>query len=135
MGAGLSPDGKWLAYGIDRSNGNNELRIANVAAGTNKVVSFGMQPAFSADSLWVAYSIGYSETQQDKMKKDKKPIHNKLGLLKLATGEQSVVEDVESFAFSPTGTFLAMRRYAAEKKIRPRRLRRPMKNRLPRARR
>ncbi len=119
MGAGLSPDGKWLAYGIDRSNGNNELRIANVAAGTNKVVAFGMQPAFSADSLWVAYSIGYSETQQDKMKKDKKPIHNKLGLLKLATGEQSVVEDVESFAFSPTGTFLAMRRYAAEKKDPP----------------
>ena len=26
---GLSPDGKWLAYGINRSNRNNELRITN----------------------------------------------------------------------------------------------------------
>ena len=31
---GLSPDGKWLAYGINRSNRNNELRVTNVADGT-----------------------------------------------------------------------------------------------------
>ena len=125
---GLSPDGKWLAYGIDRANGSNELRIANIAAATNKVVAFGTQAAFSSDSLWVAYSIGYSETQQDKLRKDKKPIHNKLGLLNLATGEQTVVEDIESFAFSPTGTFLAMRRYAPEKKDPPAPVLRPTKN-------
>ncbi len=113
---GLSPDGKWLAYGIDRSNGNNELRIANIAAGTNKVTAFGTQPFFSSNSLWAAFTIGYSETQQDKLRKDKKPVHNKLGLLNLTTGEQTVIEDIESFAFSPTGTFLVMRRYAPEKK-------------------
>ena len=116
---GLSPDGKWLAYGIDRANGSNELRIANIAAATNKVVAFGTQAVFSANSLWAAYCIGYSETQQDKLRKDKKPIHNKLGLLNLATGEQTVVEDIESFAFSPTGTLLAMRRYAPDKKDPP----------------
>lgn len=33
---GLSPDGKWLAYGVNRSNRNNELRITNVADGTTK---------------------------------------------------------------------------------------------------
>jgi len=34
--AGLSPDGRWLAYGINRSNRDNELRIVAVAgmAGT-----------------------------------------------------------------------------------------------------
>ena len=116
---GLSPDGKWLAYGIDRSNGNNELRIENIAAGTNKVIAFGTQAVFSSNSFWVAYSIGESEAQQDKLRKEKKPVHNKLGLLNLATGEQTVIEDIESFDFSPTGTFLAMRRYAPEKKDPP----------------
>jgi dipeptidyl aminopeptidase/acylaminoacyl peptidase len=116
---GLSPDGKWLAYGINRSNRNNELRIANVADGTTKVAVFGAQPIFSADSRWVAYGIGYSESQEDKLRKDKKPIQRKLGLMNLGTGEMTVVDAVESFAFNASGSYLAMRRYPPEKKESP----------------
>lgn len=115
FGSGLSPDGKWLAYGINRSNRNNELRITNVADGTTKAAAFGTQPAFSSDSRWVAYSIGYSEAQEEKLTKEKKPIQRKLGLLNLATGEQTVVEGIESFAFSSNGAYLAMRRYPPKK--------------------
>ncbi len=115
----LSPDGKWLAYGVNRSNRNNELRIASVAGGEPKVAAFGAQPVFSSDSRWVAYSIGYSEAQEEKLRKDKKPIHRKLGLLNLTSGEQMVVEGVESFAFSANGAYLAMRRYAPERKDAP----------------
>jgi hypothetical protein len=70
----LSPDGKWLAHGINRSNRNNELRIISVAGGEPKVAAFGAQPVFSSDSRWVAYSIGYSEAQEEKLRKDKKMI-------------------------------------------------------------
>src|SRR5580658_9011510 len=114
-GGGLSPDGKWLAYGITRSNGNNELRVAKIADGTVKTTAFGTQQAFSSDSKWVAFSIGCSETQQDRMRKDKKPVQNKLGILNLASGQQTVVDGVASFAFSPDGTWLAMRKYPPEK--------------------
>jgi hypothetical protein len=69
----LSPDGKWLAYGLNRSNRNNELRIAGVAGGEPKVAAFGAQPVFSSDSRWAAYSIGYSEAQEEKLRKEKKP--------------------------------------------------------------
>lgn len=113
---GLSPDGKWMVYGINRSDRNNELRIANVADGTTKVAAFGAQPVFSADSRWLAYAIGYSETQEDKLRKDRKPIQRKLGLLNLTTGETTVVDAVESFAFNASGSHLAMRRYAPERK-------------------
>ena len=116
---GLSPDGRWLAYGINRSNRENELRVTNIADGTTKTGAFATQPLFSSDSLWVAYAIGYSESQEDKMKKDKKRVERKLGLLNLSTGEQIVVEGIESFSFSPTGTYLAMRRYPPEKKDAP----------------
>src|SRR5262245_14314003 len=85
----LSPDGKWLAYGVNRSNRNNELRIASVAGGEPKVAAFGAQPVFSPifslDSRWVAYSIGYSEAQEEKLRKEKKPIQRKLGLLNLTS--------------------------------------------------
>ena len=62
---GLSPDGRWLAYGINRSDRNNELRILNLADGTVKVAAFGGPPVFSSDSKWVAYAIGMSEADQD----------------------------------------------------------------------
>jgi dienelactone hydrolase len=111
----LSPDGKWLAYGITRSNGQNELRIAKVSDTATKVVAFGSIPTFSSDNRWLAYRIGYSEAQTDRMRKDKKPVHNKLGLMNLATGDQTVVDSVDSFSFSPSGKSLAMLRYGPEK--------------------
>src|SRR5215467_13767448 len=113
---GLSPDGKWLAYGINRSNRNNELRVTNIADGTTKTVAFGAAPFFSSDSHWIAYSIGISESQEEKLKKDKKPVPKKIGLLNLSTGELSTVEGIESFAFSPDGAWLAMHRTPPEKK-------------------
>ena len=115
----LSPDGKWLAYGVNRSNRNSELRIVSVAGGEPKVAAFGAQPVFSSDSRWVAYGIGYSEAQEEKLRKEKKPIQRKLGLLNLTSGEQTVIEGVESFAFSPNGAYLALRRYAPERKDAP----------------
>src|SRR5205807_3342403 len=113
---GLSPDGKWLAYGINRSNRNNELRVTNIPDGNSKTVAFGAQPAFSSDSRWVAYSIGISESQEETLKKDKKPIPKRIGLLNLATGELTTVDGIQSFAFSPDGGWLAMRRTPPEKK-------------------
>lgn len=115
----LSPDGKWLTYGLNRSNRNNELRIVSVAGGEPKVAAFGAQPVFSSDSRWVAYSIGYSEAQEEKLRKDKKPIQRKLGLLNLTNGEQTTIEGIETFAFSANGAYLAMRRYAPERKDAP----------------
>ena len=112
----LSPDGRWLAYGINRSNRQNELRVASVAGGEPTVIAFGTQPAFSADSRWVAYSIGYPESQEEKLRQQKKPIHRKLGLLDLSSGGMMTVDGIEAFAFSADGKFLAMKRYAPERR-------------------
>ena len=121
---GLSPDGRWLAYGINRSNRENELRLAPVAAGSTpagetRTIPFGAQPAFSADSRWVAYAIGYSESQEEKLRQQKKPIHRKLGTLELASGTMATVDGIETFAFNASGSHLAMKRYAPERKDPP----------------
>jgi len=109
---GLSPDGRWLAYGINRSDRTGELRILKLADNTVKVAAFGTQPVFSSDSKWIAYAVGMSEADQEKLKKEKKPVHNKLGLLNLGSGETIVIDDIESFAFSRDGGFLATAHYA-----------------------
>lgn len=112
---GFSPDGRWLAYGINRTNGNNELRIKKLADGKTEVVLFGSQAVFSSDSRWIAYRIGYSEAEQEKLKKAKKPVQNKLGLMNLTTGEMSTIDTIEAFSFSSDGAYLAMRRYRPER--------------------
>jgi dipeptidyl aminopeptidase/acylaminoacyl peptidase len=116
---GLSPDGRWLAYGLNRSNRENELRIASVGSGEAKTVPFGSQATFSADSCWAAYAIGYSETQEEELRKQKKPIQRKLGTLELASGKMATVEGIETFAFNASGSHLAMKRYAPERKDAP----------------
>ena len=92
--AGLSPDGKWIAYGINRSNRDNELRIANVAGGDAKTIPFGSQPAFSADSKYAAYAIGYSEAQEEKLREQKKPVHRKVGILTLGSGDTATIDGI-----------------------------------------
>ena len=116
---GLSPDGRWITYGINRSSRENELRVASVTDGSVRTVSFGSQPAYSADSRWLAYAIGYSEAQEEKLRQQKKPVQRKAGILNLATGEMATVEAVESFSFDASGAYLALKRYAPERKDAP----------------
>lgn len=107
----LSPNGKWLAYPIRRADGTYELRVAPTGGGKTLVANFGTDPAFSADSNWIAYSIGVSEADAGKAPANRKP-QNKLGLMDLSTGKAVTVDDITQFGFSSRGAFLAMRRYA-----------------------
>lgn len=111
----LSPDGKWLAFTVTRPNRQNELRLVSTAGGETRVFALATQPAFSSTSAWLAFGIGVSEAEEEKLQKDKKPVRLKLGLVDLGKGEQVTVDGVQSFAFSPDGTQLAMRRYGAER--------------------
>ncbi len=116
---GFSPDGQWLAFAINRSNRENELRFAKLADLATKVVAFGAQPVFSNDSKWAAYTIGQSEADQEKLRSEQKPVRNKLGLMNLATGESSTLDAIESFAFSSDGEYLAIRPYGPDRPAGP----------------
>jgi dipeptidyl aminopeptidase/acylaminoacyl peptidase len=110
----LSPDGKWLVYGINRASRQNELRVQPSTGGNAVTIAFGEQPAFSDDSRWLAALVGMSEEDEARLRKDKKPIRKKLALVDLTAGGVTNIEAIESFSFSATGTHLAMRHYAPE---------------------
>src|SRR2546429_518162 len=84
----LSPDGQWLSHQIRRSDGTYELRVSGIKT---HVAAFGTDAAFSADSRWVAYAVGVSDTEEDKLKKAKKPVQKKLGVLDLKSGAATTV--------------------------------------------
>jgi dipeptidyl aminopeptidase/acylaminoacyl peptidase len=107
----LSRDGKWLAYGISRVSGDGELRVRSLATDSTRVIPLGSAPAFSADSRWLAYSIGLPERERERLEKAKQPIRQKVGVLDLMTGGEQVFEDVASFTFSEEGAYLVLRGY------------------------
>jgi dipeptidyl aminopeptidase/acylaminoacyl peptidase len=112
LGAGnLSPDGKWLAYEIRRTSGDGELRIAPVAGGKAQAVAFCSGAAFSSDSRWLACSATVAETEQDRLRKARRPIQNKLAVVDLSSAAVTTVDEVQSFAFAGEGPYLAFRKY------------------------
>ena len=123
LGAGtLAPDGTHLAVSMRRVDGTSELRIyainmANPESGpTNdpKIVESGNAPQFASNSRWLAYRVGYSEAEQERMREEDRPIHNRMGLLDLASGDEEVLEAVASFRFDDSGEYLVIRGYPAE---------------------
>jgi hypothetical protein len=111
---GLSPDGRWFAYSISKVGGDSDLRIAQVGGGTAqpKIVPFGSGASFASTSRWIAYGIGQSEAEQERLRAARQPVQRKLGILNLTNQQESIVDGIESFAFDRTGQAIAMKRYA-----------------------
>jgi dienelactone hydrolase len=113
---GLSPNGKWLAYSINRIGGDSELRLIPATglppSEQPRVVAFGSGAVFTSNSEWLAYGIGQSEAEQERLRNARQPIQRKLGLLNLGTKTETIFDGIESFAFDRTGQTIAMKRYA-----------------------
>jgi dipeptidyl aminopeptidase/acylaminoacyl peptidase len=112
----LAPRGDWVAFPVSRVDEENELRIRGGPRDTTIVVAYGTAAVFSADGRWVAYAIGVSPRERDKLQKDKKPIRNSLEIRNLGTGQTIAVSEISASSFSPDGRFIAMTRYAPEGK-------------------
>ena len=122
LGGGvLSPDGAHLAVSIRRVDSTSELRIFATSM-TNleseptsdpTVVESGSSPQFASNARWIAYRIGYSEAEQERMREEDRPVRNRMGLLNLVSGEEEILEAVASFLFDDSGEYLAIRGYPA----------------------
>jgi hypothetical protein len=112
----LSPDGRWIAYVIQRVDGDAELRYRAVAQDSTHVVGHANRPSFSPDGRWLAYGIGVSQQERERLEKANQPIRSKVGLVDLRSGTTTVVDNVASFDFSGDSRFLAMRGYAIREK-------------------
>jgi dienelactone hydrolase len=110
----LSPNGQWLAVPISRSNGENELRIHDVGSDSVIVVGYGTRPTFSEDGLWVAYAIGKSKEEREKIEENDGEVRDDLGLINLKTGEQRMITEIQRFSFGDGGGYLVMARYPSE---------------------
>ncbi len=116
----VSPDGKWLAYGITKGDGTRELRLRALDAGDAKVevIPFGEIPSFSSDSLYVATTVGSADDEPQGRggpTPGARPAASrarKLTLIHLPTRKSLTIDNVARFAFARDGAYLAMHRPA-----------------------
>src|ERR1043166_1367022 len=71
----FSPKGDWLAYGLNRVNEENELRLRGGSKDTTIAIAYGQAPVFSGDDRWISYSIGVSPKERERLQAAKKPIY------------------------------------------------------------
>ncbi len=112
----ISDDGNWVAYALVPDRGNGEAVIRSTGSETEYRVERGSGPVISSDGQWVAAAITPTLEEREKAKdkkKDEKPKKG-LSLVNLETGEEERIEEVESFAFSEDGQWIAFKHFAVK---------------------
>ena len=87
------------------------MRLRMLATEATETLPHGARPQFSKDGKWLAYTIGVSQAEREKVEKTKEAVKSKLGLRNLVSGESATIDDVATAGFSDNGKFLVMRRY------------------------
>ena len=106
----LDPKGNWLVSGIRRVDETTELRLmASDGNSEPLVLEHATGPVFSRDGNWMAYRAG---VHPDELEESDEPIHDRLGLVNLANGVDTVLFEVQRFAFRDDGIWLAAKGYA-----------------------
>lgn len=105
----LSPDGKWLVYAVNKDS--SEMRIGNLKNKSEQRVLFGSGARFSENSNWLAYSVGFSDKEKERLKKENKPVQNTLQIQNTVSGDTVSMTAVSTFSYSPDNNFLAVMGY------------------------
>lgn len=104
----ISPNGEWIAYLVTSQEENDTLYVVNRLSNKTYKLEFGGTFELSKDNQWIAYQVGVSYKDGQKLQEQKQPLLYKMGLLNLATGKKQLVQDVSAFRFSRNGKFLAI---------------------------
>jgi dipeptidyl aminopeptidase/acylaminoacyl peptidase len=124
-GGSLSNDGTWFAYRVSPTEGNSEVVVRSTSDETEHRFPVGEVSgggfgggagmSFSEDSRWLAFTIYPTVEEGKRASAQRGPARNKVGVLELASGEMTEVDDVRSFAFAgERGGWIALHRYPAE---------------------
>lgn len=135
-GTALSENGEWFAYRIGPTEGDSEVIIRQTKGDKEFKFSVGEIPqapaifgpgdlanlpitgpavAFSSDGKYAVFTMFPSRTEAAMLKKQRKPIQNKVGIVNLASGEKSEIAKVRRFTLSgENGGWIAMAKYGPE---------------------
>jgi dipeptidyl aminopeptidase/acylaminoacyl peptidase len=114
----LDPTGRWLVTSVERVDERVELRLhRSDGTGEALVLEHATGPVFSADGRWMAYRKGRApdgaaserDEEGEEGEEGGESPPDRLGLVDLVSASDTVLFEVESFAFRDDGAWLAAR--------------------------
>ena len=105
----LSPHGDWIAYEVTRVDESAELRVRRLSEDSTRAFPWGGSPGFSPDGRWLAWTVGLSPEEMERLEEEDEAPRERAGLLDLATGEAREFDSVSEWSFDSSGRFLALR--------------------------
>jgi dipeptidyl aminopeptidase/acylaminoacyl peptidase len=126
----LSNDGRWFAYRIAAQEGDADVVVRSTGGDKSWTFPVGEQPqgsgggrggaagsslAFSHDSRFVAFTTYPTRSEQQRLKRQRKPIESGATVIDLSTGAKREYPRIRRFAFSgESGAWIALHRYQPE---------------------
>ncbi|MEO6725494.1 MAG: prolyl oligopeptidase family serine peptidase [Blastocatellia bacterium] len=128
----VSNDGQWFAHKLTPNEGDSELVLRRISDGKEwrfavgesqgfggGLPAFGVtsspEIAFSDDSKWFAFTISPTFKEGKKLKKERKPLQNKVAVINLATEKKVEFEKIKRFGFSAeNAAWVALHKYGAD---------------------
>ena len=118
----ISNDGQWFAHKLMPNEGDSEIVLRRNKDGkewrfpAGEAQGFGGgDAAFSDDGKWFAFTVSPTFKDGKRLRKERKPLHNKLTLIELASEKKVEVEKVRRFAFSgENAAWIALHKYGAD---------------------
>jgi dipeptidyl aminopeptidase/acylaminoacyl peptidase len=105
-GFSLDPAGEWLVSSIQRVDETVELRLTRAdGSGDARILEHASAPSFSPDGRWMAYRKGKSPEEAESADG---PSRDRLGLVNLRAGSDTVLMEMRGFEFRGDGAWLAV---------------------------
>jgi len=107
--ASLTSDGEWIAYPIRRVDESQELRFRPVAAdAAEQVIEGAERPEFSDDGRWLAWRIGVSQEETDRLLAADEPVCFDGGFMELGDDAKRTFENLVTSSYDASGRYLAL---------------------------
>lgn len=104
----IAENGDWVSYLISVQQDNDTLYVKNTKTNQSYKLEFASGAVFSKDNQWMAFRVGVSYKEGEKLREQNKPIEYKVGLLNLRTGKKQFFPLASRFLFSDNSKFLAI---------------------------
>ncbi|MHB1194162.1 MAG: S9 family peptidase [Longimicrobiales bacterium] len=111
--ASISADGRWVALTARPDRGDSEVLVHGTRGTTRYSVPLGSNAVISGDGAWVAMRLNPTLEATEKAKAGEAPRRG-MALLATATGAVTQVAEVQGFAFTEDGAWLAYHRFEAK---------------------
>ena len=132
----LSEDGQWFAYRLVPAEGDGDVVIRQTRGTRTLKFPIGEMPqpagggggpqdggaapagaavAFSSDAKFAAYTIYPTTAEAAQLRRQRRPVQNKVGIVNLATGDKVEVSRVRRYLFSgENGGWIALHKYGPD---------------------